>query len=87
MKRGIGSSLVGSLPNTCRTIRPFVEVLAGRFLTLSRKSWVLWTVWILLKAKTILLSCQARQRVLSTTLARCVFQGNLVGNRSFNSFM
>ena len=67
--------------NTCRIILLLVDVIVGRFLTLSQKSLILWTVRILLRAKTILLSCQAKQRVLLTTFARRVFQSSFLENR------
>ena len=85
MKQGISSSFDTEPPNTARTIRPFVDVFAGRFLSLARKSSALLTVWILLKAKTILLSCQAKQGVSWTIVITSVFQGSFVENRVFSS--
>ena len=41
------------------------------------------TVWILLRARTTLLSCQAKQSVFATTFANRVFQGKKLASRPF----
>src|ERR1700760_3357002 len=81
MKHGIASFFTASSPKTSRTRRPFVDVFAGRLLCFSRKSSALSTVWILLKPRTILLSCQAKQSISCSTVARRVFHGSFFANR------
>jgi hypothetical protein len=70
MKQGIWSSLTDSSPNISLTILPFVEVFAGLFRIRPLKSSIRWTVCIFDSARTILLSCQARQRVLCPYLSK-----------------